>query len=347
MTLFKQIKKSAKQALKGAWGRAIILMLIPIATTMLVDSFEFALRKIAGVPEFIDYIATPNFALDDLANLSPVSFLISLLVGVLLFCLSVPLTQGILRWFFRRTSGEDDSVSEIFHYFESVGGFLKTLWLHFQIELRMLLWALLLLVPFTAVGTAFFLMTPDWNASQQWGIILLLIAWLILMGIFMSLIGLRYFLAPYLLARDPSPKAGQIIRQSVKLMRGHKGRLLLFQLSFILWFLPSVAAVLIILPMAVSDLSQILALMGLMLLLILIQLALMFYLIPYMSMSYSIYARYLIERGEGDLFEITEQNITREYKPDIDRYMEEQGSLGANADEEQTSTDEKPDEQPS
>lgn len=47
----------------------------------------------------------------------------------------------------------------------------------------------------------------------------------------------RYFLAQYLLARQPSLHPAEAIRQSITRMENNQGRALLFQLSFLPWFL--------------------------------------------------------------------------------------------------------------
>ena len=64
---------------------------------------------------------------------------------------------------------------------------------------------------------------------------------------------------------------------------------------------------------------------GLLLLLMLAQLGICFYLVPYQSASLAMYARYLIQTGEsGGVDEYGDS--TREYKPEIDRYLEAQAS---------------------
>lgn len=139
------------------------------------------------------------------------------------------------------------------------------------------------------------------------------------------IVGLRYFLAPYLLAEHPGYKARAAIREGVKLVRGYKGSVFLFALSFILWYLPSLLAALLVLFIPFSDPFYLFQVTGLLLLLMLAQLGICFYLVPYQSASLAMYARYLIQTGEsGGVDEYGDS--TREYKPEIDRYLEAQAS---------------------
>ena len=122
--------------------------------------------------------------------------------------------------------------------------------------------------------------------------IILLIVWGIAVVIFSVAISLRYFLAPYILAENPQMKSREAVKQSVKYMKGHKGDVFVFGLSFIGWILLCVFFI----PM--------------------------FYVIPYMNASHAMYARYLIQLGNNAL---GGGESTREYKVEIDRYMEDQG----------------------
>ncbi|WP_308755103.1 DUF975 family protein, partial [uncultured Anaerotruncus sp.] len=155
---------------------------------------------------------------------------------------------------------------------------------------------------------------------------LLVFVWMTIACVVIVIIGLRYFLAPYLLAEHPEYKARAAIREGVKLVRGCKGSVFLFGLSFLLWYLPLLLAVLLVLFIPFSDPFYLFQITGLLLLLMLAQLGLLFYLVPYQSASHAMYARYLIQTGESggrDAY----GDSTREYKPEIDRYMEEQASL--------------------
>ena len=297
MGLSKTIKMNAKRALAGAWGSAIGVIVITMLPSIMINILETVIRTVSGVPEFVDYAATPSIAFDDMANVAMVSTLISLLISLLIFFVMTPLQQGCARWFYRRTGGEQEPVSGVFFYFETAKSYFRSLGLYFQIGLRTFVWMLLPALPMAA--TIVFIM---FYKRQLGGnlpnavfavVVILMVIWAILLVILSIMISLRYFLAPYLLAEHPEQKAGQCIKNGVRMVKGHKAELFVFMLSFFGWALLCV----LIVPI--------------------------FYVLPYMHSSYAVYARYLIQLGEQTGSDNTKEYL---YKPDIDRYMEEQAA---------------------
>jgi len=299
MGLSKTIKMNAKRALAGAWGSAIGVMVITFLPSIMINILESVIRAVSGVPEFVDYAATPSIAFDDMANVAAVSTLISLLVSVLIFFVMTPLQQGCARWFYRRTGGEQEPVSGVFLYFETAKSYFRSLGLNFQIGLRVFLWLLLPALPMAAtiVFVVFYKHQLGGNLPNAVFavVVILMVIWAVLLVILSILISLRYFLAPYLLAEHPEQKASQCIKSGVRLVKGHKAELFGFILSFIGWGLLCI----FIIPI--------------------------FYVMPYMQSSYAMYARYLIQLGEEAGSDNTKEYL---YKPDIDRYMEEQAARG-------------------
>lgn len=304
MGLSKTIKMNAKRALAGAWGSAIGVIVITMLPSIMINILETVIRTVSGVPEFVDYAATPSIAFDDMANVAMVSTLISLLISLLIFFVMTPLQQGCARWFYRRTGGEQEPVSGVFFYFETAKSYFRSLGLYFQIGLRIFVWMLLPALPMAA--TIVFIM---FYKRQLGGnlpnavfavVVILMVIWAVLLVILSIMISLRYFLAPYLLAEHPEQKAGQCIKNGVHLVKGHKAELFGFMLSFFGWALLCV----LIVPI--------------------------FYVLPYMHSSYAVYARYLIQLGEEAGSDNTKEYL---YKPDIDRYMEEQAARGGEASE--------------
>ena len=304
MGLSKTIKMNAKRALAGAWGSAIGVIVITMLPSIMINILETVIRTVSGVPEFVDYAATPSIAFDDMANVAMVSTLISLLISLLIFFVMTPLQQGCARWFYRRTGGEQEPVSGVFFYFETAKSYFRSLGLYFQIGLRIFVWMLLPALPMAA--TIVFIM---FYKRQLGGnlpnavfavVVILMVIWAVLLVILSIMISLRYFLAPYLLAEHPEQKAGQCIKNGVHLVKGHKAELFGFMLSFFGWALLCV----LIVPI--------------------------FYVLPYMHSSYAVYARYLIQLGEEAGSDNTKEYL---YNPDIDRYMEEQAARGGEASE--------------
>lgn len=288
MGLYSTLKQNAKHALGGQWGRAIAIMVISWIPYMLFNALEYGIRGAIGEPEYVG----------GNVNITVLSSITTLLILLLMFIVLTPVQQGVLRWYYRRTSGSDEPVSDLFYYFEAAGSYFKSLWLHFQIGVRMFLWTILLAaLPLT--GTVIVGMTFGvGRGGRLHGTIalimgLLTIVWIILLSLVLSIINMRYFLAPYLLAEHPDKKASRLICQSVKLTKGHKGSLFLFSLSFVGWLLLCI----FIIPA--------------------------FFVIPYINISMAMYARYLIQLGEGGA--APSADVTREYayKPEIDRYMDD------------------------
>ena len=296
MGLSKTLKMNAKRALAGNWGKAIGIMLLAMLPGILLNIFEFALRAVLGISEYMDYNNTPNIHIDDMASVYSVSLLVSFLILALTFVIIIPLSQGELRWYYRRTGGENDGVSSIFYYFETFKQYGKAFWLNLSISLRVFGWTLLLYLPLIVLVGFMGMYSARYDGELPAPVaglgIILLIVWGIAVVIFSVAISLRYFLAPYILAENPQMKSREAVKQSVKYMKGHKGDVFVFGLSFIGWILLCVFFI----PM--------------------------FYVIPYMNASHAMYARYLIQLG-NNAFGGGES--TREYKVEIDRYMEDQG----------------------
>ncbi len=307
MGLSKMLKSNAKHAMSGAWGRAVGILFIAAIPTLLINLLEYAIRLVSGVPEFVDYAGTPNVAFDDLSNLALASSLISVLILILMFIITTPLQQGVLRWYYRRTGGEDDGVSAVFYYFETAKDYFKSFWLYFQIGLRMLLWEILLAIPLLAGGGVLVYAMRGLDGELPPVVKLaagiLAVIWVTIMAILSVMISLRYMLAPYILAEHPEIKVRKAIKQGVRLVKGYKGSLFVFGLSFIGWYLLCI----FIVPA--------------------------FFVLPYVAASFAMYARYLIARGEMELAP-EGGNATREYKPEIDHYVETQDAASQSASQE-------------
>lgn len=287
MNLSKMLKTNAKRAMGGAWGRAAGILVIAALPGMLLNLLEYIVRQVGGVPEFVDYPGTPGFAFDDLTNLALPSTIITLAIAALSLLILLPLCQGIIRWYYRRTGGENDGVADIFYYFESARSYGKAFWLHVRIGLRIFFWGLLLLLPL-AGGTALLWLAMNGLRGELPNVVWLVagvlgVVWAILATVLGAIVSLRYLLAPYLIAQHPDWKIRRAIKQSARLMKGHKGSLLVFGLSFIGWWV----LCLLILPV--------------------------FFVVPYQSAAYALYARYLISTDAD-----AADNATREFRPDTD-----------------------------
>lgn len=334
MSLSKTIKQNAKFALKGARGRAVLLMVITAGAVFAIGAIQqvvmgFATASAASV----DYFHTPDFFLDDMPAISVAGSAVAALFFILQCLVLWPLAQGTARWYFRRVSGLNDSIGAAMYYFEGVGRFKKAFFLNLQIGLRVLGWEILLFF-LPVVPLAAFFIYADAAASYGTRVIavILIAGWTILSLIALALIQMRYLLAPYLLAADENmelPVSGYI-KKSIRYMRGYKMSLFLFGLSFVVWYLLPVLLMFVgVFFLVLLDLgsleSFVLARGGFLALIVaagLLVVALSFYLIPYMNASYALYARHIIELGDRKFGD----SSTREYvqKAEMDSFMQSQ-----------------------
>lgn len=299
MGLFKTIKKNSKHALSGHWGRAIGIWLITSIPVCAINLLEYVIRWVSGVKSFVDYAATPQSSFDDTANLALASLVVSLLVSLLLYALITPLRQGSARWFYRRSEAKSDRASEVFFYFEKKRAYFGSLWLHFQIGLRIILWGLLLMLPYFASKAYFFWLAKTGavlapRINLVWN--LLCVIWALLTAMILAIISNKYYLAPYLFADGCAVSVKNAIKSSVQMTKGYKGTILTFYLSFWNWCLPALAAVLLfVATMLAYNVFVNMILFYIAAVFLGIQLLMGIYLYPYINMCKAVYARYLIE----------------------------------------------------
>lgn len=133
----KQLKLDAKAALKGNWGKSIVIFLIYFA-------ISFALSGI------INLVATPKtYFYDSMGRLiysshSPETSVILVILYLIMYVLIAPLIVGISSFFLKLSNYQPVKVSELFSKFDI---FLKTAGLFLLMQLKIFLWSLLLIVP--------------------------------------------------------------------------------------------------------------------------------------------------------------------------------------------------------
>jgi uncharacterized membrane protein len=138
---------------------------------------------------------------------------------------SAPLTVGITMYFLATVRKQINPFSLLFAGFNCFGTSLCT---YLLIILICLAWA----VPFVllAVPVFFFMKT-----SPLPTIIALEAVMFLSYALFMLILQMRYGLAFFVVADDPSLRARQAIRRSIELMKGNYGRLGLLWLRFVGW----------------------------------------------------------------------------------------------------------------
>lgn len=127
-----------------------------------------------------------------------VSFLCTLIPvvgGIVEFCLASALSIGMIMIYLKIAKGEEFQVGDVFEGCHIMG---KAIWLNILLSVFTALWSLLLIIP----------------------------------GIIKSY---SYSMASYILAENPNMTAREAIKESMRIMEGHKMDLFILQLSFLGW----------------------------------------------------------------------------------------------------------------
>ena len=239
MKLRRLIKQNARRALQRHWSRAAAIALVALIFCFLFVALEMLLSAVFGLPAYVDPFATPDIYLDDLPNVSPVAMAVSLAVAALYFLVLAPLSMGLLRWFFLLGDGKAEPTVAIFEYFHAATLFWRVLWLQICLFFRRLLWS----AAFLAVPAAMLYFAGLWQqrgdtdleSVLSLGLMLAGLLLLMLMGCFLLIWLMRYYLAEYVLITSPDLTARDAIRQSVQLCRGRLTELLMLELSLLGW----------------------------------------------------------------------------------------------------------------
>ena len=129
-----------------------------------------------------------------------IQFLPTAALIVVSFAVSGPLQIGLLSLCLSVSRGGDAEIDRIFQWFKNGNSYWRAFWLTILLQVYILLWMLLLIVPgFIAIYS--------------------------------------YTLAPYILNDNPDMTPNQAIARSKKLMYGHRWRLACLQGRFIGWWL--------------------------------------------------------------------------------------------------------------
>ncbi len=239
MKLRRLIKQNARRALQRHWSRAASIALVALIFCFLFVALEMLLSAVFGLPAYVDPFATPDIYLDDLPNVSPVAMAVSFAVAGLYFLVLTPLSMGVLRWFFLLGDGKVEPTAVILHYFHAAGPFWRVLWLKVCLFFRRLLWSVaFLIVPAVMLYFADLWRQKgdtDLESVLSLGLMLSGLLLLMLLGAFLLIWLMRYYLAEYTLITDPELTAREAIRQSVRLCHGRRTELLVLELSLLSW----------------------------------------------------------------------------------------------------------------
>ncbi|MDF2566774.1 MAG: hypothetical protein K0R90_230 [Oscillospiraceae bacterium] len=239
MSLRKEIKISAKKFLKGNGGELIAVWIILAAVFIGFHLLEYFLFQLTGIKTFLDINRTPNDFLDDIINTSPQMLAITWGVQVAWFLIMSPFFVGIIKFFYDIIQGDQAKVCTIFKFF-SPKLFLKTIYFKINIFIRLFFWAIAINVPailsFMAVRFAFDSNGGYFDATILF-LTLLMLGLILVCGLILFYVSLRYFLADYLFIEDPGQKIHKIIKTSVVAMKQNKAEIFKLCFSFVIWYL--------------------------------------------------------------------------------------------------------------
>ncbi len=105
----RQLKRTAKEALRGSWGKAVALCILPVAVTLFVSLLESLLSIVTGYPLPDELV---EGGLQELLGISPWSVAIAFGGVFVCFILLTPLRIGIKRWYFRMLGKGEEHQSE-------------------------------------------------------------------------------------------------------------------------------------------------------------------------------------------------------------------------------------------
>lgn len=241
MKLRAQIKKNARDAMRGSWGKAAAIILVFAGVSLLFTYLEQILFTLFEVPGFVDPMNTPAMFLDDRLNSSWPALVITGGIWLIQFVLFAPLMLGAFRWFYRAVGGEHPPFAAVFEYYGSAKAFGKAVWLRLHVTVRAAAVGLVVLFPALCLQVA--LRYLPGGGSDGYLSMMYLAVWalsklvLLLSMLLWFYFALRYFLCYFLLAEQPDQRAGRLVCMSVREMREYKGELFTMFLTLIPWAL--------------------------------------------------------------------------------------------------------------
>lgn len=290
MNVRSKVKTNARRAVTQNYIKTLCVTLIILCVSTLFAVFVVMANTFAEM--FASRMTHPIYVLGEWNYLySPIVVAVSLVFEWFLFS---PLILGAAKWFYRLSGGDSGDVIDLFDFFSGARRYFSSLWMELHLFVRRFIYSFLFfIVPGAVMVCGAALLDGRWSASDPISTLvgtMLLIAGSVLTaaaGIFAWVFLKRYALARYLFAEGECT-VRQAIRQSVYFMKGRKGELFLFDLSFIGWFISCILVV----PA--------------------------FYVAPYYLCANALYARVMIEHGQRGVQTEQQAEPTREFDSETD-----------------------------
>ncbi len=284
------IKKDARAALKGNWASGIGITLVLIFITTLLTGLEVGFQILFEAPGFVTEVINSTTPWVVAMDIAPFYLMVTCGVALLSALVTAPLQVGFADWGTACTEGKNPSVGHVFWPYGSIKFFSSGI-MNIAIYIKSIIWSVIFFaIPMALIGGGgyvLYYMAPD-RTLQATAITALLAGGvlMIIMGLLLCVFLTRYALAPYLMGRRYGKGWFSALRLSVRYTKGHRWETFIFGLSFIPWIILSA----LIIPI--------------------------FFLVPYMQVSYAMYTRYLCElyqtgkQSAGEQEELEVQNVT-------------------------------------
>lgn len=218
----KAFKREAKQLMRASVPH---FMLVALVYVLLTTGLNYVVTALTGTGSVLA---------------GTLSVFLNILVGLFAMVVGVGFANYTLQLTRRRQSGMGD----LFESFSFAG---RSIGMNLLVALYSFLWMLLVMAGF-AVVVAIVALTME--SLPVLATILVVVLYIVLVVVIVIIV-LRYSMAPFALVENPDAGVGEAVRRSVRMLRGHKRKLFVLELSFIGWDLLLGLIVLIVLGIGV------------------------------------------------------------------------------------------------
>lgn len=236
MTLRQAIKYNAKKSLRGNWGRAILILLIMIGVSLLLSILTGAVFGALGYENIeitADLFGTISYVIEEKVEAGPA--IVSVLFSFIHLCIIAPLSLGVTDWALELSDGRVRPVSHIFWAFDNAAMY-RSVWLEIVIAIKTGIFsALVLAIPVLLIVIG---AVSGHGASAAAPILIVLGVLLLVVAVpLIAWFSARFYAARLLLCDRYYYTVRQAIKLSVAVTRGRRWKIIVFDLSFILWML--------------------------------------------------------------------------------------------------------------
>lgn len=239
MTLNKAIKFNAKKCLKNNWGRAILIIVIIAAVSVVLGALDNAIFSAFGfqrVELSIDMLRG-GYAewLVEGTGAAWYEVLLSVLLSLVRLCIMAPLMLGAANWALELSDGRSNAIGELFWAFDNAAWY-RSVWMSITVAVKTGLFSIAVEAIPTAMMTIG--MMNLWE-DRAVGVPLVVIGSVLMLAAipFTMWFGARYFAANLLLCDRYYYTVKEATRLSVTLTKGRRWKIVGFYLSFIPWYL--------------------------------------------------------------------------------------------------------------